>query len=754
MRLATAANRSSWVSATEMALMVTTSEHFWSTHYDVPIFLQKAICLIEECKRILCQTSTLPFCASGIEVGCVELESDSNADNDEIGSGPDVADESEETLDDDSVDAQSCENRGSESENSQPPEKNRKGISMRATSSAFDDWMHRGPYLRQLPFEMYITYIERVQKPKDTDHAHKYFLFDSHYEMARLYCQALRMEAVVGRLVGSDCPDIGKDPEMFAAHHLLLYFPAKGCPGAGGCADPVSFVDCLFQERKHKYRFQPIWKARRAEIKMLSQKAKEKIDRARKFPVIVDTTLFKSYARKLDPESMQKNAEYQLLQATLLQCLRVKWNCLMWQPYICLQQFLGIPSLKHRDQLHLEEFVAWQLVDTINNSFLQQISKKNPLSTNIVGAAATDSEDDVLDQGQQHSRVTEFLGGTGEDFQEIEDIDEFFAVDAQVRPDIMVTLGEAQTMLQRCEEIKRLEKPGRHKESDRQMQDYAEIFDECLSDSLMEVVHHAEDFKWDYISTNTMFQHQDAVSKLLRQQAVPVEEQPAKNAMEINTDEACPNAAIIDIPEVLQGPKCFAWRLLQQHHMTEEQIDCAALVVYPLQKAFESRSDVSSITLPLSGSLARLLIVGGGGCGKTTLLMKIMMPVLQTYLHGMLRTAPSNKAARSIGGRTCHNVSSLKPSDSLRTAALHLSNDNMRQKMEAIWTWVGSLAVDEFSQLQASLFHAMAVRSMYVRAGVHRLQLESYCQQSHLLSWAILYNYHLYQRPHRCCKGI
>lgn len=166
--------------------------------------------------------------------------------------------------------------------------------------------------------------------------------------------------------------------------------------------------------------------------------------------------------------------------------------------------------------------------------------------------------------------------------------------------------------------------------------------------------------------------------------------------------------------------------------MTEEQIDCAALVVYPLQKAFESRSDMSSITLPLSGSLARLLIVGGGGCGKTTLLMKIMMPVLQTYLHGMLRTAPSNKAARSIGGRTCHNASALKPSDSLRTAALHFANDNMRKKMEAIWTAVGSLAVEEFSQLPASLFHAMAVRSIYARAGVHRLHLESYCQQSHL----------------------
>ena len=164
--------------------------------------------------------------------------------------------------------------------------------------------------------------------------------------------------------------------------------------------------------------------------------------------------------------------------------------------------------------------------------------------------------------------------------------------------------------------------------------------------------------------------------------------------------------------------------------MTEEQIDCAALAVYPLQKAFESRSDMSSITLPLSGSLARLLIVGGGGCGKTTLLMKIMMPVLQTYLHGMLRTAPSNKAARSIGGRTCHNASALKPSDSLRTAALHFANE--RKKMEAIWTAVGSLAVDEFSQLPASLFHAMAVRSMYARAGVHRLHLESYCQQSHL----------------------
>ena len=72
-RLQFAANRSSWVSATECALFVHTEQVHWVSHNEVPIFLSRPLCLISECKRLLWGSDTTLTRAATIDVMSVDF---------------------------------------------------------------------------------------------------------------------------------------------------------------------------------------------------------------------------------------------------------------------------------------------------------------------------------------------------------------------------------------------------------------------------------------------------------------------------------------------------------------------------------------------------------------------------------------------------------------------------------------------------------------------------------------------------------
>ena len=122
-----------------------------------------------------------------------------------------------------------------------------------------------------------------------------------------------------------------------------------------------------------------------------------------------------------------------------------------------------------------------------------------------------------------------------------------------------------------------------------------------------------------------------------------------------------------------------------------------------------------------------ILMDGGGGCGKTTLAVEIILPLLETYYHpeGVLRRAPSNKPARLIGGRTMYSGQGLTPENSMRTAALAL-NAQSRQKLSLTHADAGALYIDESSQLQGELNHAAALRTTYARESKYGLNRHTY----------------------------
>ena len=202
----------------------------------------------------------------------------------------------------------------------------------------------------------------------------------------------------------------------------------------------------------------------------------------------------------------------------------------------------------------------------------------------------------------------------------------------------------------------------------------------------------------------------------------------------LDTDALGPSPCeLVPLPDAMQGPAHVAqllWRRVERQavaagsvlHLNEEQLALLALVTTKLAKAFDSRLDKTQQYLRRDEVLLTLIVEGGGGCGKTMVLKDLIVPLLETYFRpaGVIKEAPSNKAARLIGGRTIHSGNGLTATTSLRTCQLGL-NAQTRRKMEVTLVQADARLIDEWSQLSATLNHAAALRSTYARETAYQL---------------------------------
>ena len=216
-------------------------------------------------------------------------------------------------------------------------------------------------------------------------------------------------------------------------------------------------------------------------------------------------------------------------------------------------------------------------------------------------------------------------------------------------------------------------------------------------------------------------------------------------------NQAKDNEQCINMPleEVLRGPGHVAWKLIQgvkedssnNFEFNEEQIDCIALQIWPLEQAWRMQLDsmqkpcttVHTLRkLPDDLGLPRILIIGGGGCGKTTLMQVVVVPTLQTFFSKVVLSAPSNRAARGFHpeAKTIHSIASIRPQDSMRTSNLSIKSDQTRKRMDANQTHAGAWVHDEALQTSAPLLHAAALRSTYVRQHKYNLDIARYAEPS------------------------
>jgi hypothetical protein len=181
-------------------------------------------------------------------------------------------------------------------------------------------------------------------------------------------------------------------------------------------------------------------------------------------------------------------------------------------------------------------------------------------------------------------------------------------------------------------------------------------------------------------------------------------------------DQACAN---VPLEDVLLGPGHVAWKLIKAIResdsnlkFNEEQVLAIALQIWPLEQAWRIHAkDKQSSTatlhslrkLPNDLGLPRVCVLGGGGCGKTTITQEVVAPTLRTFFSKVALTMPSNRAARGFEPRakTTHSVAGMRPQDSFRTSTLHIKNDQMRKNMDANQTHAGAWVRDEALQTAA-----------------------------------------------------
>ncbi|MDO7681295.1 MAG: hypothetical protein MUQ52_02305, partial [Pirellulales bacterium] len=205
------------------------------------------------------------------------------------------------------------------------------------------------------------------------------------------------------------------------------------------------------------------------------------------------------------------------------------------------------------------------------------------------------------------------------------------------------------------------------------------------------------------------------------------------------------------------GPGHVAWKLILDCKnkqppivFNDEQIDCIALQIWDIEKAFRERQGgaQSPAVLPDSHVLAggqtaairtkyilpndlglpRALIAGGGGCGKTTMLEEVICPTYETFFETTARATPSNKSARLFKAKTVHALNGFRPSDSLRTVNIRIRTDQMRLRTQAVHMKCGGLFIDEYGQLPTPLYHASCLLWTLAREAKYNLKRENYAQ--------------------------
>ena len=536
----------------------------------------------------------------------------------------------------------------------------------------------------------------------------------------------------------------------------------------------------LFPDSQGAYRFLPAWRARDSEIKTLARRGYAKKMKARRFETLHDTSLCKvlQSTRDGDPENgttltPEARTESRLLQIEIQRWFRqmirgMRENapaenpCNYGYPERMVNDILvllsggsasehsrGIP-LWHVEQLHVAEWQALQQTDYLFNLTLAVDAKNLAIQTlkahkkagSTVDAAEPfqptrniqAADDDELQAVALHDMATDEVPFEEETRGAMQHVtDKAFLV----------------RLLSREDEVAQAKQPGQgRREALHCMKQAAEVFGSPApwepNDSEPSAFGAAEHEK-----NNALARHRTILEEL-RNRADP--ERIVDEASEERADwnvsyEGVELVQDTDEDTQSMDPVAFAKYLCDEAKLTREQRGPVALVARDMQKVYKQEQarrarltevqcraegiDVAeSVTLPLKGRRLRLLLYGGGGCGKTRIINLVLAKLFRRFYgpKGLILTAFANKPARLIGGKTSHGLTKLRGGQSTSIAQLRVKSDKERRALAAIWAPAGALIKDEFTMMPGALEHAIAVRAMYGRERYHDLRCEDYAR--------------------------
>ena len=652
------------------------------------------------------------------------------------------------------------------------------------TISLRDDWLHRGDALQDMDLQTYAEFIERKAKPlRGADMkkilAQPTFAFDAHYKLAPGFMQAFRPShrRCLARFNMPNCMRENVNEGEENAQHKAFHCSLIRCPGVGLCADPLMCAPTMFPNSKGVYKYRPAWRARQAEILALAMTGYEKKMKARRFETLHDTTLWKVYKptqvlqntdsshadtqpEEDTPESMATRRMLQIdIQRWIRSMIRyLRENAPAESP--CnygyadriihrVLSFLGCP-LWHDDQLHLSEWQALQQLEYLFNLTLTVDAKNialEKLKAHKKGSSVHAENTDLPDPINRPRNIDD------EELQEAADADlimDELPEDEKKKGAVLPVTDESVIlrMLTRKDEVAQARQPGQGAREDLQcMREAAEAY-QTPKHLQANAVDPSEFGGSDHAKQEALALHREINQRLRekRDNALTCEaetEDPKQSrvgvGVELLTDEN-PNCACM-------APVELAKYLCDAAELTTEQRGPVALIARSMRVAYDAevarRATLTesqlraegigaseNVTLPLTGRLLRLLLYGGGGCGKTRIINYVLAPLFRRFYgdKGLVLTAFSNKASRLIKGKTSHTLVKIRGGQSLTMARLRVQSDKDRRALAAVWAPAGALVKDEFTQQPGALEHAIAVRATYGRERYHDLRCADYAR--------------------------
>ena len=627
-----------------------------------------------------------------------------------------------------------------------------------------DDWLHRGLALRDMDYFHYARYIDRIELPRQGSgqsfqkrHG-VYWLFDGHYAYAASHVQILRKQPRTVQNVGPQCKrsdvNSGEDNALYKAYfHTCVH-----CPGADECANPLVYQSLLYPriDNIDKYlawlqctpgaqrietRFAPAWKARRYEIEVLADRAATKHDRAMRIGVIHDTTLCKGVRvpRSSPAAALGEATEHAfdvrmqqvLVQQIVLRALGV--GTCVERVMATIMDGLAVPLPWHRDQPHLAEWQAFSTREILFN-LDQTVDARNMAQAQARKRASLLTKDDMDDEplAARPLQIVEDLGGAPADLD-----DEGLANDAGgEKHEVHLPVPVVARVLSRVAERAAAGRPGRPRDAHKEMQNVAAVFGPVLDD--VAGAFPTESRRNDCLghTLHDALEQQRAAAETLRreQQGDPPEaaEQPRATS---EPGATLLTEAVVELLQSIsdklveasaQGPAAVAKELAQAAELNRDQLGAVALIAYDMQVAWEAQGKPQR--MKLTGRILRMLLLGGGGCGKTRIINLVLTALFLQFWgpRGCVKTAPSNKAARGILGKTEHAAAKIG-GGALDMRSLSC-NMKTQTALEYLWQPCGALIIDETPQGAAALYHALALRCMIGRASSHELEVADYAE--------------------------
>ena len=656
--------------------------------------------------------------------------------------------------------------------------------------SVRDDWLHRGPQLHDMDLDTYVCVVERVEKPlrgvrleSIRKQYGQVFPFERHYKLAGTYMQVLRKKTDrVTRYVGPNClresVNGGEENAAYKAFHCSL----MRCAGPGHCAEPQMCSSVLFPNAAGVYVFKASWRAREAEILTMAARGRAKKALARKLEVLADTTLCK--VCKVEPAERAKDEDEKAQRARVLRekdiqievqrffqqgLHRLRDGCEKTYPhdcaFVCIERameviwsFAGVPSLWHAEQLHLAEWLAMRQLEWLFNlslsvdaksTALEQVAKHKK-SSSYEAEHSYEPHDERIDD-LCYAEVQDVGGMASDDDAPVHDED-VKAAGALAAPVSQATLLR---ILDRDDEVALAQQPGQgRREGAQNMRAVHDAFRGAVQGVRREVTNRRTS---KYSSSELLGlleaheQHLKNVHEQENQESGGAGQADVKLVRQFAQNDH-PSVRQMTDEEVAgwfkaqqeRSPLEVAKELCEAAGLNRDQKRPVALLAKKLQAAWlkerQRREQASAQErdalrmqanyLPLKGRLVRMLVYGGGGCGKTLLVNRVISKLLQQYYgpRGCIRTAFSNKAARLIKGKTGHAICKLRGGQSLTTPHLRVKSEQEQRNLAIIWAPAGAGIQDEFSQNSGPMAHAQTLRGTYGRANAHGLVPEQYAE--------------------------